>query len=61
MLTLGLGTERAIPWLAPADAVTSGRVVPWPEFDGAYNPDTSLVIVDNVAKEFALAKGLTKP
>jgi hypothetical protein len=38
-----------------------GRVVPWPEFDGAHNPDTSLVIVDNVAKELALAKGQTKP
>ena len=37
------------------------RVVPWPAFDGAHNPDTSLVIVDNVAKELTLAAGQRNP
>ena len=37
------------------------RIVPWPELDGAHSSDTSLVIVDNVAKELALGKGQTKP
>jgi hypothetical protein len=37
------------------------RVTPWPEFDGAHHPDTSLVVVNGEAKELALAAGQAKP
>jgi hypothetical protein len=62
MLTLGLGTARA-DTLARLGrrGYRRARVDPWPEFDGASNPDASLVIVDNVAKELALAMCQTRP
>ena len=55
MLTLGFGTARAIPWLAPADAVTSERGSSRGHYLMAHLTRTP-VIVGNVAKELVLAR-----
>lgn len=39
----------------------TGKVIPWPEYDGPHQPDTSLVIVDGVAKYLTMPPSQERP